>query len=346
MNSNLVSIILPVYNVEKYLRRCLDSIIEQSYKNIEIICVNDGSTDSSLQICMEYQKLDSRIRIVSQKNQGLSEARNTGIKNAKGEFIAFIDSDDWIDKRYVELLLNACLENNVLLSFCGIYLYYGNGKVVEVKDVPCLPDCKLIPNKLNDEYQNTAWRKLYHRSLLENVSFPKGLLHEDIGFWFGIMSEYERIATVNEPLYYYRKNNLSSITLSNIVQKRRCFDGLRSFEYGLGFIMKCPDVLYVKKLINAFVSTYNKFPFLLNDEDWLKEQHEFLAEITKYEKLLTIKNKMALSRLYYPDFIKLNKHFQRLFSGKIKDIPREIISTVSYLFRLIYVLSKEMLCRK
>ena len=122
MSSNLVSIIVAVYNVEKYLKKCLDSIIKQSYRNIEIICVNDGSTDSSLKICEEYQEQDSRIIIITQKNQGLSAARNTGIKNSKGEFIAFIDSDDWVDPQFIELLLKECKDNNVLLGFCGVYL--------------------------------------------------------------------------------------------------------------------------------------------------------------------------------------------------------------------------------
>lgn len=342
MSSNLVSIIVPVYNVEKYLKKCLDSIIKQSYRNIEIICVNDGSTDSSLKICEEYQEQDSRIIIITQKNQGLSAARNTGIKNSKGEFIAFIDSDDWVDPQFIELLLKACKDNNILLSFCGVYLYYGEKKFIKVNDVPQIPDSKLLPNKFTDEYQNTAWRKLYHKSLFEKVSFPVGLLHEDIGFWFGIMSNYKKIATINKPLYFYRKNNLQSITLSKIAQKKRCFDGLRSFEFGLKYVEQCQDELYLKKLINAFVNTYNKFPFLLNNEEWLKEQHEFLSKIAKYKKLLTLKNRMALSRLYCPNFIKLDKHFHRLLYGKLKDKPRELISTISYLFRSTYTLFKEI----
>ena len=106
MNQNiLVTVVVPVYNVEKYLKKCLDSLLSQTYHNIEIIVVNDGTTDKSLDIAKEVNSIDERVKIISQENQGLSEARNTGIRNAKGEYICFVDSDDFVHKDYVKLLL-------------------------------------------------------------------------------------------------------------------------------------------------------------------------------------------------------------------------------------------------
>ena len=284
--------------------------------------------------CYQKQEIDNSLNYITLQN----------VANIFNEYKLdnfYFDGFNWF---YDINIVNDMFKffNNDILGFCGVYLYYGEKKFIKVNDVPQIPDSKLLPNKFTDEYQNTAWRKLYHKSLFEKVSFPVGLLHEDIGFWFGIMSNYKKIATINKPLYFYRKNNLQSITLSKIAQKKRCFDGLRSFEFGLKYVEQCQDELYLKKLINAFVNTYNKFPFLLNNEEWLKEQHEFLSKIAKYKKLLTLKNRMALSRLYCPNFIKLDKHFHRLLYGKLKDKPRELISTISYLFRSTYTLFKEI----
>ena len=130
MNQKLISIVVPVYNVEEYLSRCLDSIINQTYKNIEIICVNDGSTDNSLKILTTYSELDYRIKIISQENQGLSEARNIGIKNSSGEYIGFIDSDDSIDEKYFEVLYNNLIIHDADIS-CAKTRYIGFNDVVK-----------------------------------------------------------------------------------------------------------------------------------------------------------------------------------------------------------------------
>ena len=118
-----VSIIVPVYNVEKYLRECLESIINQTFQDIEIICVNDGSTDNSRKILTEYAQTDSRIKITDKENGGLSSARNAGLKIAQGEFISFIDSDDWVDKTMIEKLYNNIRALNTDISICAVHQY-------------------------------------------------------------------------------------------------------------------------------------------------------------------------------------------------------------------------------
>ena len=126
-----VSIIVPVYNVESYLRRCLNSILLQSYSNIEVIVVDDGSTDLSGTICDEYQKQDSRVKVIHKTNQGLGAARNTGLKIAKGEYISFVDSDDYIDLNMIEVLLEACLKTESEIAICAVeYELLDNTKII------------------------------------------------------------------------------------------------------------------------------------------------------------------------------------------------------------------------
>ena len=116
---NKVSIIIPVYNVQKYLRKCLDSIVNQTFKNIEIIIINDGSSDNSLNICKEYSKKDKRINIINKHNEGVSKARNTGLLYATGEYISFIDSDDWVEQNMIEELYNSITSNKADLCICN-----------------------------------------------------------------------------------------------------------------------------------------------------------------------------------------------------------------------------------
>ena len=128
MNSDLISIVVPIYNMEKYLDKCVNSIISQTYKNIEIILVDDGSTDLSYDICEKYKKLDNRIKVYHKTNGGLSDAKNFGIKHASGKYIGFVDSDDWIEPMMYEILYKNIKEKNADIAICGRYIDYENGK--------------------------------------------------------------------------------------------------------------------------------------------------------------------------------------------------------------------------
>ena len=128
-----ISVIIPIYNVEDYLPQCLDSVIHQTHENLEIILVNDGSTDSCTKICDEYAAKDNRIKIINQENGGLSVARNTGIRTATGDYIAFIDSDDWIVPNFCEILLITALENNAEMVECG-FTKFENGNEIKIKN--------------------------------------------------------------------------------------------------------------------------------------------------------------------------------------------------------------------
>lgn len=230
----LVSLILPVYNVEKYLSACVDVCIKQTYKDIEIIIVDDGSTDSSGSICDEYAAKDARIKVIHQANGGLSEARNSGIKAAKGEWLAFIDSDDLVNVRYVELLLEAAVSNDAPMSWCAISEIDENGAKYRPHEVnESISECPIydgyedvskcnvkVFDKVEAEKQFytmwgiqialVAWNKLYHKSLFKDengdaILYASGKIFEDGFTTYKYIYQAEKVAYTDAPLYYYRQ---------------------------------------------------------------------------------------------------------------------------------------------
>ena len=204
----LVSVIIPVYNVEGYLPECVESVRNQTHKLLEIILVDDGSTDNSGNLCDNYLKIDERIKVIHKLNGGLSSARNIGIHSATGEFIAFVDSDDWIENTMIQRLLTSCLESGSLLSMCGSYVAFSKENI-KVRKCPLKSEClplnefwiKLLKAKEGDFI---SCDKLYHRSLWKNYKFPEGKIYEDIRVLYKVIEQSNVISTVAEALYYYR----------------------------------------------------------------------------------------------------------------------------------------------
>ena len=217
-----LSIIIPVYNVEKYLEECLDSVSKQTLKDIEIICIDDGSTDNSLNILKEYSKKDKRIKIISKENGGQASARNLGIREAKGEYIAFIDSDDFIEDTMFEELYNKAEENNLDIAMCKIALYDNHTEEIKKhlwyymlgvfrdfeKEVFNHKDTK----EFTCEISVTPYNKIYKASLIKNnnILFPEGLIFEDEKFFYDTYLRAKRVSIVDEFLYYYRTNRKGS----------------------------------------------------------------------------------------------------------------------------------------
>lgn len=204
----LVSVIIPVYNVESYLPECVESVRNQTHKLLEIILVDDGSTDNSGNLCDKYLEKDERIKVIHKLNGGLSSARNVGIQNASGEFIAFIDSDDWIENTMIQRLLTACLESGSLLAMCGSYVAFSKQKI-KIRRCPCKAECLSLKEfwiKLlrTTEGDFISCDKLYHHSLWKKYKFPEGKRYEDIRVLYKVIEQADLISTVAEPLYYYR----------------------------------------------------------------------------------------------------------------------------------------------
>ncbi len=238
-----VSIIIPVYNTEQYLRQCLDSVINQTFQDIEIIVVNDSSTDNSVSIIKEYQQKDNRIVLINVSNNGgLSKSRNIGIKEAKSKYIAFVDSDDWIRKDYVEFLFNN-IEKLECDVFAGCYSLY-NDKTSQYK----IRQYSFLTTKSKNNkslivipsINCSPWCKIYNREfLLKNNLFFKLKGREDCLFLYELVMNKVKIIYINEPIYFYRVNRKQSIT---------------SFSY---FILH--DAIFLLKAIRKSLDNKNLF---------------------------------------------------------------------------------------
>lgn len=210
-----VSIIVPVYNVEKYLRKCLDSLINQTLKDIEIICINDGSTDKSLEILEEYKNRDSRIILLNQENSGQSVARNRGIEIAKGEYLGFVDPDDWIDLDYYEKLYNAASTNNTDIAVGGIIRVTGIKKKKFLNfEKETLTDNANLKFELCDVPEKSyVCNKIYKTQKLKelNLKFEEGRIFEDCIFTPQALFFLEKMVTVPNTYYYYLRRGNSTV---------------------------------------------------------------------------------------------------------------------------------------
>lgn len=211
----LISIIVPIYNVEKYLEKCVKSITAQTYRNTEIVLVDDGSPDNCGKLADDLAKTDQRIRVIHKVNGGLSSARNAGIDVAQGDYIGFVDSDDTIEPFMYEKLFSLLQKENTKLSVCAVNYVYEDGKVLRKKSIGrnvTFDFCRaIIEMNLHRYFDMGAWSKLYHRSLFEDIRFPVGKLSEDYYIMYKIFDKAQRISYLDVPCYNYlqRKNSIT-----------------------------------------------------------------------------------------------------------------------------------------
>lgn len=211
-DNKLISIIVAVYNVEQYLAECIDSILAQTYTNYELILVDDGSTDRSGEMCDEYSKKDSRIIVIHQKNGGISNVRNNGIRKSKGEYICFIDADDFVSPMYLQSLYETAIQNDANIVACEFYNFIDDDSISEeLKKCSC--ETKLITEKdMEDEdfsAKNTVKlvvpsNKLYKRWLFDKIQYPEGKIHEDAYIYHRLLHEVKKIVFLSDVLYFYR----------------------------------------------------------------------------------------------------------------------------------------------
>lgn len=215
-----VSIIVPVYNVEKYVAKCLDSIVRQDMRDIEIIIVDDGSTDGSGTICNKYAQEDSRIRVIHQENQGLSMARNNGIDIARGEYIGFVDSDDWIASDMYSTLYEDAVREDSDISMTNFYYTKASGECVpfssEKTGTKVFEGIYKIAHNIRTT-NNFAWNKLYRRYLFDEISFPKGKTFEDIFTIYKLVDKANKmVVSVQCKYYYFRRDDSITLTAFNM----------------------------------------------------------------------------------------------------------------------------------
>lgn len=228
--NDLISIIMTVYNNEKYLDEAINSLRIQSYTNVEIIIVDDGSIDNSLQICRKYENQDKRIKVISQINNGVSSARNLGLDNSNGKYIAFVDSDDYIEKNYIERLYNMIIKDDIDCVGCGYYRIYNSEKQAIISNNPYKIDMNDFQKKILEVESGLGFchMKLWKKECIQNIRFNEKLkVGEDALFCMEVSKNMKTFYMINEPLYNYRVN------INSLVKKY--------------------DPMYVEKYLNAMI---------------------------------------------------------------------------------------------
>lgn len=295
----LISVIIPVYKVEKYLPKCLESVMGQTYKNLEIILVDDGSPDNCGKICDKYAAKDNRIRIIHKLNGGLSDARNAGLDIATGEYIGFVDSDDYIALNMYEIMLKNAVKNNADISLCGYYNVYENGVIErnyslnERKVLDALEGLKEVI--YSKKYGIMAWSKLYKKELFTNVRYPIGHVCEDV-YVIGDIFENVRLAAFDStPLYYYfhRGNSISTLQFN-----MNHLDWIGSYEHLSDTIRKSfPELNRIAKIRLLWGRMF------ILDRSILTEHKELNKSIQKYvrknlllcfDSFFTMKRKLTI----------------------------------------------------
>lgn len=311
-----VSIIVPIYNMENYLEKCIESIIEQSYKNIEIILINDGSIDKSEIICKKYQMKDYRIKLISTKNEGVSNARNLGIEASTGEYISFIDPDDTVDKKYIEKLLICIKKYSCDVVFClekDVYPDLKKSYDIKLKDEKSLSNNFYKDFYLIAEQFHASWGKLYKSDIIKkyNIKFPLNIVvSEDHIFNQEYLKYVKTYGFLNEHLYnyYIRKNNSASRNISEKHFLSELENLKRKKEYltnELFLVDKKEKNIYLLKYTKRIISKF------LSLEDINKDEFKKLKiRLTKIKEIIPLDNifmiNMSLKEYMYVFFLKNN----------------------------------------
>lgn len=306
----VISVVVPIYNVEKYLHRCVDSIINQTYKNLEIILVDDGSLDSCPKICDDYSKKDNRIKVIHKKNGGLSDARNAGMKIAKGEYISFVDSDDWIEHEMMERLYEVMVETNGDIASCGVRMVWddntpskmltkSNGKFV-------LDSCeKAMDSLISAEIIQTVWNKLYKTEIVKKILFPYGKINEDEFWTWQVVAASNKVVSIDIPLYNYFQRAGSIMQGGNsfnpyLVLEAKC----SRYEYIEKHFPRLKDKCCVDLLYTCLYQAQRTK--LLLPKNKSKESIDKISKIVKqhqpnndFLKTLNIKKRLRIKSIYY-----------------------------------------------
>lgn len=268
-----ISIIIPVYKVEDYVERCIKCIQAQTYTDWEAIFVEDGSPDKSGEICDRYASEDERIKVVHKENAGVAAARNTGLANATGDYIAFIDSDDYAHPRYLEVLMDLLTENDADLSICGYELSMGSdvGDDKPLGELEVMNSSQAVAKIIENQQFCSPWSKLYKKELFANITYPEGAIYEDLGTAFEIFQAADKIVYQNIPLYYYFQVS-ESITRSEFHYGK--LDEAKALKHQYEFIKEhFPELMEAAK----YKYLYNVYGHILclvkADDDFGKEKY-------------------------------------------------------------------------
>lgn len=305
--NDLVSIIVPIYNVEKYLKRCVISLINQTYKNIEIILVDDGSTDNSRLMCDELKELDKRIRVIHKKNGGLSDARNVGINNAKGKYYSFIDSDDYITIDTIENLYKSMMKYDCDISICNMVQFNDNNEIFSFYE----PTNQLTIYNDNDRFktlnQPSVCNKLFKSLLFQNIQFPIGKYYEDTYIYHELLYKAKKVVLTGKTGYWYYMREGSILGQPTFTNKY--FDFVEAVYLRSMFLFEHDIQPYANEAFLSFyvamsnvykhidMNTQNIALYQLN-----KKRYSDIYNVIRKDKKISIKQRLRLFLLrYFPN---------------------------------------------
>lgn len=303
-----ISIIVPVYNCEKYISNCINSILEQSFKDFELILVDDGSSDRSFEICESFAKKDNRVRAIHQPNSGVSRARNRGLDEAKGEYIGFVDGDDCVDKEMYKRLYKNLADNNADISICGIVNYFlkKNGTTEKVRQSQVdgfwiFSGEQALKEALQSRlYSVNPVNKLFKKELFDKLRYPEGKISEDAFLIPVVISKAGKVVYDSKPMYYYLRRE-NSITTSNFSD--RDWDVVEAYKNHLNMVSeKFPNLKEVAKFRHLWAYTYviDKIMLSENSENYLEDFKKAFNFIKKnilqiiFNPYFSLKRKIAV----------------------------------------------------
>lgn len=312
-----LSIIVPVYCCEDSLDKCILSILNQSLKNFEIILVNDGSTDSSPFICEKYKKIDNRVQVIHSSNQGQAAARNKGIDIAKGKYIGFVDSDDWIHPNMYEILLNEVTNSNSEIGICKTI--WTNNLEEKINILEQYNKIKLSSEEAlkelikGEKYMDTVWDKIYKAEIWKDIRFPEGVIHEDTAVVYKLLGKSSSTVYIDVPLYYYYQRPGSTVNRSinerSLYQLEALKDMKIYIEENYSNLKDEVNWLYLATAFNWFrkiekINNIEKEVYYNKLNKYVKYNKEnilsnsYLTVVQKILLLIFLSNKMLFSKVY------------------------------------------------
>ena len=284
----LVSVVVPVYNISEYVSKCLESVLSQGYENLEVIVVDDGSTDESGRICDEAAKRDARVKVYHRKNGGLSSTRNFGISKARGKYVALIDGDDFVKRDFVGAMVDAAEKSGAEVAICGYDEFVPEEKVLSGKEVAI----KLLVEQENMEI--VAWNKLYRRELFDEIKYPAGEKHEDSLTTYKILAKAKKVCYVPKSLYCYVKRSGSIMSEVKLVERlgarhKAAKEAVKYFREDKDLRQAAEVAILTSKyaFMDAAVKKKIGWEYYVLNSEWVKEhKHEF-----KNNKFMTRKLK-------------------------------------------------------
>lgn len=314
--SEKVSVIVPVYNAQKYLARCVESLLAQSYKDLEIILVDDGSTDNSPSLCDEFAKMDSRVKVIHKQNGGAGLARNTGLENATGKYLTFVDSDDYIDNTTVEKCMTAQIEHNADLVMFGRFNQSASGQITPkavLCDKLCFEGDEVVFDVLSGLFTYkmgvgiSCWGKMYNAELIKanNISFysERELLSEDAFFMLELFAHIKRVALVPQSLYYYCQNE-NSLSRGYKMGRQALCDNFLVQSSKLCTDLKYPDIVLQNLKARYLMYVISGLKRIIRSNLNKKEKSQELKQIFKNQNL---------HKTLTPDVLRLLNGSSRLF---------------------------------